>query len=72
MLGVKLAAVVQQRRSAFAAAAAFDLSDKNHVSTLLVAAAVKAFKAGRCASQQGRTGYSVDKTNALPAVSAPA
>ena len=68
MFGVELAAVVQQRRSTCAVAAAFNFTDKNHVIALGVLTAVKAFKAGSAAGQQWCTGHAVGKSNAIPAV----
>ena len=53
MFGVELAAMKQQRRCAFAVAAAFNFANKNHVIAFQVTASVKAFKASCGASQKG-------------------
>ena len=68
MLGIKFSAMKQQRRSAFAVAAAFYLTDKNHVVAFNVSAAVETFKAGCRTLEQGRTCGTFSKGNALPAV----
>lgn len=53
MFGVELAAMKQQRRGTGAVAAAFHLTDKDHMVALFITAAVKAFKGCGRAAQEG-------------------
>ena len=68
VLGVKLAAVVKQRRGVGLVLAMLHFANKNHVVAFNVAAAVKAFKCGRGAAQQRRTRHAIGESNAVPAV----
>ena len=58
----------QQRRCAFAVAAAFDFTDKNHVVAFFVATSVEALKAGCRTGQQRRAAASISKQYVVPAI----
>jgi hypothetical protein len=72
MFGVKLAAVIQQRRRPRAMVAALDFTDKNDVVAFFIAATVKAFKSCRRAIEQRQAARAIGVCHVLPAVFTPA